>query len=213
MNKGIFISFEGPDGVGKTTQLKLLADTLIQQGYDVLCTREPGGTKIGDKIRRILLDPDNREMAARTEAMLYMADRAQHVAERILPAMNEGKIVLTDRFSDSTIVYQGAARGLSYDDLKRLDTFSTQGLTPDVTILLDADAPSIEARLSKRRVLDRLEQETDTFHKKVRRGFLTLAAQETKRIHLIDARASVESISEQIVQLVYGCIRRAGSAD
>jgi dTMP kinase len=139
----ILITFDGPDGGGKTTQLALLAEHLRRSGRTVRCTREPGGTALGDRIRDLLLDPANAEMAPCTEALLYMAARAQHVAEVVAPALARGEVVLSDRFADSTLVYQGAARRLAREDLVAINRFATGGVVPDLTILLDGDAATL----------------------------------------------------------------------
>lgn len=199
---GIFISFEGPDGVGKTTQLKLLADYLRGQGQVVRCTREPGGTAIGDKIRSLLLDPANSEMGARTEALLYMAARAQHVTEFIAPALAQGEIVLTDRYADSTFVYQGVARKLTTAELVSINDFATDGIEPDLTILLDAEVRMLSNRRSRRGVQDRIERETMLFHEAVRRGFLELAATKPDRIRVISAADNIEVIHKAIVAVI-----------
>lgn len=191
---GIFISVEGPDGAGKTTQMELLTNWLAAQGWETVRTREPGGTPIADKIRALLLDPAHREMTARAEALLYMAARAQHTAELIRPAMARGAAVISDRYADSTLVYQGVARGLSRDDLLTLNKFATESLTPDLTLLLDGDVERLSARISRRGTRDRLDGETLEFHRQVRRGFLALAAQEPERIRVIDAEGPVTTV-------------------
>ena len=171
---GFFISVEGPDGAGKTTQMDLLAGWLSRQGLEVVRTREPGGTVIADKIRALLLDPAHREMTPRAEALLYMAARAQHTAQLIRPAMQRGAAVVSDRYADSTLVYQGVARGLSRADLACLNGFATEALTPDLTLLLDGDVERLSARISRRGEQDRMESESLEFHRQVRQGFLAL---------------------------------------
>ena len=191
---GFFISVEGPDGAGKTTQMDLLAAWLSQQGLEVVRTREPGGTVIADKIRALLLDPAHREMTPRAEALLYMAARAQHTAQLIRPAMQRGAAVVSDRYADSTLVYQGVARGLSRADLTWLNSFATEALTPDLTLLLDGDVEKLSARISRRGEQDRMESESLEFHRQVRRGFLALAADEPERIKVVDAEQPVETV-------------------
>lgn len=199
---GIFISFEGPDGAGKTTQLRLLAKYLEERGQTVRCTREPGGTTIGDAIRALLLDPANDGMTSRAEALLYMAARAQHVGELIAPALARGEIVLSDRYADSTIVYQGIARKLSRAELLAINDFATSGLKPQLTILLDCPRYMLCGRMDERGTKDRIEQEADTFHEQVRQGFLTLAAEQPTRFRIIDASCSVEKVHHAIVNVI-----------
>lgn len=202
MMAGLFITFEGPDGAGKTTQLTLLADYLRGHGLTVHCTREPGGTLIGDKIRHLLLDPANQGMSPRAEALLYMAARAQHVAEMILPALSRGEVVLSDRYADSTIVYQGVARQLEFDDLRTINDFAAAGLVPHLTILLDAEIGLLSGRLADRGGQDRIEQESAGFHERVRQGFRELAAAEPGRIKLVPAVGKVQDIHVEVVKRV-----------
>ena len=201
--RGAFITFEGPDGGGKTTQVRLLQQSLAKKGYKVLCTREPGGTQIGDAIREILLDPTYHEMSARTEALLYMAARAQHVAEKILPALAKGQVVISDRYADSTLVYQGAARKLGAGELKRLNDFAAGNLTPDMTILLDGVPDVLFTRTARRGQVDRIEREGLAFQERVRNGFLTLARQEPQRIKIVSALGSKNGVHQQIVKIIH----------
>ncbi len=205
---GVLITFEGPDGGGKTTQLGLLAEHLRGRGCTVLCTREPGGTALGDKIRGLLLDPANREMAARTEALLYMAARAQHVAEVIAPALARGEVVLSDRFADSTLVYQGAARQLTRGELAAINAFATGGVAPDLTILLDGDAGMLGGRLAGRGGADRIEREADAFHASVRQGFRELAAAEPERVKPVAAGGTVAEVQAAVVRIVEEFLHR-----
>ena len=198
MQKGLFITIEGPDGAGKTTQLHKLAEWLTKQGRQVICTREPGGTAIGDKIRVLLLDNGNAEMAPRTEALLYMAARSQHVAELIRPALADGKVVLSDRYSDSTLVYQGVARQLSSKELIQVNQFATAGLKPDLTILLDGETTPLLERLHSRGAKDRMESETIEFHEKVRDGFLELAASEPERFRVVNGSGDIDTVQAAI---------------
>lgn len=199
---GIFITFEGPEGSGKTTQAKLLKDYLEKNGYQVLYTREPGGTSIGKKIRALLLSPENREMREKTELFLYAADRSQHVEEVIRPALLEGKVVLCDRFIDSTVAYQGYGRCLDMQTIVELNKQATGGLKPDLTILLDIDAGSGLGRaLSickdglEEGAGDRIEQEKEEFHQKVRNGFLRLTQKEPERVKIVDASLRVQEVA------------------
>jgi len=199
----VFITFEGPDGSGKTTQARLLAEWLGEQGYEVVLTREPGGTDIGDQIRVVLHDPRNTAMDARTEILLYSASRAQHVAERIRPALAAGKIVISDRYADSTLAYQGYGRGLDLETLQRVTTFATGGLKPDLTLYLDVPP---EAGLQRRQLggveWNRLDAETLEFHQRVRAGYLELARQGPERWVIIDAARSIEEGQAEIRVLV-----------
>ena len=174
MKKGCFITMEGVDGSGKTTQLQLTARYLLDRGYEVVTTREPGGTKLAERIRNIVLDAD-AAVNPRTEVLLYLAARAEHVEKVIRPALEEGKIVLCDRFADSTMVYQGFVRGVEIDKVKALCAFAADNVQPELTILLDAAPEALLQRRADRGVQDRFEQEGLDFQKKVRDGFLLLA--------------------------------------
>lgn len=203
--KGVFITFEGPDGAGKTTQLNLLANYLQQGGYKVLSTREPGGTPLAEGIRGLLLSPWGEEIYGLTEVFLYAASRVQHVREKILPALAEGKVVLCDRFTDSTLAYQGYGRGIELELLYRLNDLATGGLKPAVTLLLDLPPEEGLRRAKKGKegiVRDRLEQEALAFHHRVRQGFLDLARQEPERIKVIDARQPVEKVFAEVLAAV-----------
>lgn len=196
MKRGIFITFEGPDGSGKTTQIQRLSDVLTQQGFSILVTREPGGTVIGEKIRDIVLDPRHEEMDPVTEALLYAASRAQHVAEVIRPALEEGKAVICDRFMDSSIVYQGYGRKIG-DPVRLVNEIAVAGLVPDLTYLLLVD-PDEGKRRMETGYLDRLELEQIEYHREVYQGYLKLAEQNPKRIRMIDGNRSIEEISQEI---------------
>jgi len=200
--RGLFITFEGIEGCGKSTQVELLKANLEAKGCTVEVTREPGGTAISEEIRNILLDPAHGEMSPIAELLLYQASRAQHVSERIRPALESGTIVVCDRFYDSTTAYQGAGRGLPRQDLKRLHTLATGGLSPDLTILIDLDAETGLTRVKNVRESDRMEQESLAFHNRVREGFLKLADQETERIKVVDGGPPQEKIAAEILLLV-----------
>lgn len=205
---GFFISFEGPDGVGKTTQLKLAAEYLRKRGSIVNCTREPGGTAAGNQIRDLLLNSAYGSICPRAEALLYMAARAQHVDEIIRPALGRGEIVLSDRYSDSTIVYQGIARKLAKSELEAINAFATGGLMPDLTILFDCGPDFLRQRMSCRGAKDRIEQEAQEFHESVRKGFLELAAAQTERIRLVDAAGSVDGVHRAVVAVLEEFLNR-----
>ena len=198
---GVFIAFEGGDGSGKSTQARLLADWLRDaEGHEVVLTREPGATPLGVTLREVLLGHGN-DVSARTEALLFAADRAQHVATVVRPAVARGAIVVTDRYSDSSIAYQGAGRSLDSDDVARLSRWATEGLTPDLTVLLDLDpmlSQARRARDSQRSGDDRLESLPDDFHQRVRAGFLDLARREPHRYLVLDAGESVDDIADRV---------------
>jgi len=200
--KGLFISFEGIEGTGKTIQSKLLCEYLIKKGFKVLLTEEPGGTRIGRTIRDILLSVDNIEITPLTELFLYNASRIQHIKEVILPAIKQGMVVITDRFSDSTVAYQGYGRGIELHLINSFEHIATEGLRPDKTILLDLD---VEIGLQRNKGInkeDRIELEDITFHKRVRDGYYALAAKEPERIHVIDASKSIEHVHGSIKNVV-----------
>ncbi|MEK6673784.1 MAG: dTMP kinase [Nitrospirota bacterium] len=205
--KGLFISFEGIEGTGKTTQARLLAEYLKARGQDVLLTEEPGGTQIGKRIREVLLNVEHREMGSLTELLLYNASRAQHIHELILPALKAGKVVITDRFSDSTTAYQGYGRGIDLKLLKSLDNIATGGFRPDLTCLLDLDAETGLRRNRGANKIDRLELEEIDFHKRVKDGFLKLAEKEHGRIRVIDASGNVNDIQNRIRETVEGFLK------
>ena len=197
MKKGIFISFEGPDGSGKSTQVGLLAEHCRRLGYTVRLTREPGGTPISEKIRDILLDTGNSEMAGWTEAFLYAASRAQHVREVIIPAVEAGEVVICDRFMDSSIAYQGYARGLG-EGVRTINEIAVQGMMPDLTFFMDLDPAVGKARVYALGHPDRLEQEALDFHRRVYEGYRQLSGIYKDRYLTIDAEKSVEEIANEI---------------
>jgi dTMP kinase len=193
---GLFLAFEGGEGVGKTTQARLIAIWLREQGYDVVSTSEPGATKIGMRLRALLLDTAHSGMSSHCEALLYAADRAEHVAKVIDPALERGAVVITDRYIDSSLAYQGAGRGIPTADIARLNSWATDGRTPDLTVLLDM-APEI-GRSRHARSADRIEAEPVEFHRRVRAGFLVLAHAEPDRYLVLDATTPAEEITERI---------------
>jgi dTMP kinase len=198
----LFITFEGIEGCGKTTQIKRLTRNLEKEGVRCKATLEPGGTAVGRKIRRILLDSRNRTLTPLAELMLYEADRAQHVEELIKPALNQGFWVLSDRFFDATVVYQGFARGQDGKLIGALNEKATQGLVPDLTFLLDCPVEVGLARATSRnnKGQDRFEQEKIAFHRKVREGYLELARKDRKRYVVIDATQSAGDLEKEILE-------------
>lgn len=200
--KGRFISFEGIEGTGKTTQARLLADYLSDRGFAVVVTEEPGGTPIGLRIREVLLKIEHTEMQGVTELLLYNADRCQHIHELILPSLLDGLILITDRFSDSTLAYQGFGRAIDTNTISTLDRIATGGLKPDLTLLLDIDASAGLRRNRGANKVDRLEREDLAFHEKVRAGFLELARREPGRIKVIDASGGIEEIRTNVTEAV-----------
>jgi dTMP kinase len=206
----MFITFEGPDGCGKTTQITLLAKYLSEQGHAVCHTREPGGTSIGEQVRGILHSQDNQEMVSQAEILLYSASRAQLVAERIIPALDAGTIVLCDRYYDSTLAYQGYGRGLDLETLGKITRFATQGLKPDLTLYLDIDP---EAGLRRRQMdheaeWNRLDALALDFHRRVHEGYQRLMEAEPGRWVRVDAARPVEVIQSEIRQIVIGKLGR-----
>lgn len=202
MNKSIFISMEGPDGAGKSTQIALLKDYLSTKGYDIIITREPGGTIISEKIRNIILDKDHKEMADNTELLLYTAARAQLVEEVIKPALASGKAVISDRFVDSAAVYQGIARNMGIDQVYAVNEYALQGLMPDVTIMLLLSAEEGIRRKKCQADLDRMEAEGLEFHRKVVDGYRMLAERFPERIASIDATKDVETIHKEMIAII-----------
>jgi len=206
--KGTFITFEGIEGSGKSTQIALLANHLTSKGIRIVLTREPGGTPIGDQVRKILLDPAHENLDPVAELLLYAASRAQHIKEIIAPALSAGVTVLCDRFSDATVAYQGYGRGLDIENIRLLDTMVTAGTRPDLTILFDIEAAAGVARArgrNSRQGLDgeaRFENEEIAFHHRVRRGYHALAEAEQGRIRIIDASASPAAVHEQVARIV-----------
>lgn len=201
MMKGIFITFEGIDGTGKTTQQHLVAQVLRDRGYDVVESREPGGTQLAESVRKLVLDA-SLPLTTDTQTLLYLAARSEHVDKLLRPSLAAGKIVICDRFSDSTLVYQGLAQGKSItelDTLRQLNAFATGGLVPDLTLVFDASPEALLARRVQRGVSDRYEQQGLEFQQHLRAGFLQLAKHEPQRIKLIDAGGNVEEVSRAVL--------------
>jgi dTMP kinase len=205
--RSLFLTFEGMDGSGKTTQMRRLAERLRAHGREVLETAEPGGTRIGIEIRRILLDAENRELGPTAEMLLYFACRAQNVDEWIMPALAAGKIVLSDRFTDSTLVYQGCGRGLGAETVMTLDRIACRGLVPDLTVLIDIDAETSLARAHARNASKphretRMDEQSLEFHRNVYEAYHALAASEPHRFRVIDGRAAIEPMADEIWKAV-----------
>ena len=200
----MFITIEGPEGSGKSTATETVINKLRELGYDVLKTREPGGTPISEQIRNVILDKDNKVMDGRTEALLYAAARRQHLVESVWPAVKEGKIVICDRYIDSSLAYQGGARGLGIDNIVDINMFATDNTWPDLTLLFDIP-PEIgleRISLNKNREVNRLDLETLEFHKKVRQTFLDLAEKYSERFVIIDASKSREEVAQDALNAI-----------
>jgi dTMP kinase len=209
ISRGLFITFEGMDGSGKTTQMHRLAVRLRGLGRTVLETAEPGGTPIGMKIRRILLDSANQELSPSAELLLYFASRAQNVDEWIAPALDRGEVVLADRFTDSSLVYQGCGRGLGAEAVVELDRIACRGLKPGLTILVDIDAETSLARARARNIAEphcetRMDDQSIGFHRQVYLAYHALAAREPERVKLVDGRAGIDEIECEIWNIVSG---------
>lgn len=208
--KGIFISFEGIEGSGKSTQASLLSKYLSEKGYETVLTAEPGGTPISLRIREILLSLDNKNMTHMTELLLYNAARVQHIHELIMPALNRGAFVITDRFTDSTYAYQGYGRGISLNLLDKIDLIATNNLRPNLTFLLDLDVEIGLMRNKGINKIDRLELENIEFHRKVRAGYLVLAKKEPDRIKIVDASLECNRVYEKIISIITNYITQHG---
>ncbi len=200
--RGKFITLEGPDGSGKSTMLKLIEEYLKDNKIDYITSREPGGTKIGEDIRKIILDVNNKNMSNETEALLYAASRAQHVSEKILPAIEEGKLVLCDRFLLSSLAYQGVGRDLGIDEVKLINDFGTKGLVPDLILFFHVDPEVTLMRKTKNLGGDRLEQEGVNFHNKVYNGYMELLDKYPENIEVIDATKPIDEVLEQALSKI-----------
>ncbi|MEG0076822.1 dTMP kinase [Anaerorhabdus sp.] len=210
MNKGIFITFEGPDGSGKTTVSKGVYDKLVKSGIDAIYTREPGGIEIAEKIRDIILDPKHTTMDAKTEALLYAASRRQHLVEKVKPALEEGKVVICDRFVDSSLAYQGCGRHLGVDEVWSINNFAIEGFMPKKTIYLDLSAEDGLKRIENRAFKDRLDQETIQFHHDVQDGYKKIVEKFKDRMIIVDASKSVEEVVDTAFDRVMEIIHDQG---
>ena len=205
MSKGFLVSLEGPEGAGKTSVLEALIPILEDRGIEVLSTREPGGVLIGEKIREVILDPSHTEMDPKTELLLYIASRRQHLVEKVLPALAAGKLVIMDRFIDSSVAYQGFGRGLDIEAIDWLNEFATDGLKPDLTLYFDIEVEEGLARIAANsdREINRLDMEGLDLHRKVRQGYLSLLEKEANRIVKIDASLSLDQVIENTQELLF----------
>ena len=212
---GAFITFEGIDGCGKSTQLRLLADKLIARGLPVISTREPGGTPLGKKLRAALLDV-SEQVDPLTELLVFAADRAQHVRMHLRPALDQNQVVLSDRYADATVAYQGAGRGFDPKLIREIVELATGGLKPDLTLLFDLSVPESSVR-TRRRVArkrtDRLDIEAAEFHTRVRDAYLEIAEREPDRFRVIDARGSVEQTHKAVMEIVIPFLKDRGLVD
>ncbi len=200
--KGLFITFEGGEGAGKTTLIESLVHSLTSSGYRILKTREPGGTELGEEVRHLLLQERKEKMSPFAELALFLASRAQHVREVIFPALTLGYIVLCDRFNDSSIAYQGIARNLGKEKVAAACHFFSEGLIPDLTFYLDIDPFQGIQRVKKNRKPDRIEGETLSFHETIREAYLTLQREQSKRIYLLDATLSKEIVYQEALEVI-----------
>lgn len=203
MKKGLFITLEGADGCGKTTQLNLLKEYLTSKGYEIVVTREPGGKGLGEKLREILLNYDG-EVSDRCEAFLYLADRAQNIDTIIKPAINSGRIVLCDRHTDSSVAYQGYGREQNIDNINMLNELAVNGVHPDLTIVFDIDTETSMARVGAEK--DRLESAGIEFHKRVRNGYLEIAKKNPQRIKVVDASQTIEDVQRDVIKIIEGVL-------
>jgi dTMP kinase len=199
---GLLITLEGPDGSGKSTLVNLLSSYLQEKGYEIILTREPGGTKIGEKIRDIILDNENIDMSYTTEALLYAASRAQHVYEKIIPGLRDGKIIICERFVHSSLVYQGIGRGLGIEKIKEINDFAIQGVKPDITLFFDIDPEVALERKINKNTGDRLEREDIAFHRKVYEGYLKIKEMYPDEIKIIDANKTIDEIFTQVKNII-----------
>lgn len=206
--KGLFISFEGNDGSGKSSALQNVLNTLKALNYDVIYSREPGGSPIAEQIRTLILDPNNLGMDAKTEALLYAASRREHITKTILPALRDGKIVLCDRFLDSSLAYQGYSRGIGIEEVYQMNQFATENLLPDLTIFVCVKPEIGMSRIKKdERALDRLEMEKMDFHQKVYEGYLKVLDKFSNRIILVNGEQSQEQVLNEVLAIVLNFIK------
>lgn len=199
---GIFITLEGPDGSGKTTIAKKLINSLEEKGFSCVHTREPGGIDIAEQIRNVILDPKNVAMDARTEALLYAASRRQHLVEKVFPALKDNKIVVCERFLDSSLAYQGYGRNLGFDEVLKINEFAIEGRFPDLTIYLDIDEEEGLNRIGDRAFKDRLDRESIDFHHRVKEGYKEVLRRFKDRIVVVDASKSIEEVNDECLKII-----------
>ena len=207
---GLFVTIEGVEGCGKTTIGKMIVDKLISDGYEVIYTREPGGIEIAEQIRKVILDVNNTNMDARTEALLYAASRRQHLVEKVIPALKENKVIICDRFVDSSLAYQGYARELGVEDILNVNMYATEGTFPDLTLLFDLDPEVGLARINANanREVNRLDLEKISFHEKVRNGYLDLENLEPNRVKKVDASKTIEEVFNDAYSLILEALNK-----
>jgi dTMP kinase len=203
MKKTGFITFEGPDGSGKTTISRKVVEALMQEGYDVVYTREPGGIEIAEEIRNVILDPKNTKMDVRTEALLYAASRRQHLVEKILPALEAQKLVICDRFVDSSLAYQGIGRGIGVDEVFQINLFAIDHHMPELTLYLDVHAQTGLSRITSRKFKDRLDREDVSFHLDVVKGYEQVVERFKDRIVKIDANRTIDEIVKEALRIIH----------
>lgn len=204
--KGLFITFEGPDGSGKTTIATRVVEELKKKGFEVVHTREPGGIDIAEQIRNVILDPKNTRMDGKTEALLYAASRRQHLVERVYPALNNGQIVICERFLDSSLAYQGYGRQLGFDEILSINAFAIDGTYPDKTIYLAIDEEKGLERIKDRSFKDRLDKESIDFHHRVSEGYREVLRRFSDRICIIDASNDIETVTSDCLNVIMGLI-------
>lgn len=202
MKKGSFIVFEGPDGSGKTTVCDIVCQKLRDKGFDIVHTREPGGIDIAEQIRAVILDPKNTAMDSRTEALLYAASRRQHLVEKVLPAINDGKIVICERFVYSSLAYQGKARGIGYEGVKAINDFAIEGCKPDITIYLDVDEKVGQSRIDTRGNKDRLDAESLNFHHLVNEGYKEIISLYKDNVKIVDANKNIDAVVDNSLAII-----------
>jgi dTMP kinase len=209
MKRGIFITMEGPEGAGKTTALHMVGEALTNIGYEVVITREPGGIPISEQIREVILNKENTAMDGRTEALLYAAARRQHLVEKVVPALERGAIVLCDRFIDSSLAYQGYARGLGIEEVYSINQFAIDGVMPELTVYFDIDPAEGLKRVysNQAREVNRLDLETLAFHEKVRDGYRLVMEKWRNRFFVVDASKSVEEVVETVYRRIGGLLQ------
>lgn len=202
MQKGSFIVFEGPDGSGKTTVCDIVCQKLKDKGFDIVHTREPGGIDIAEQIRAVILDPKNTAMDSRTEALLYAASRRQHLVEKVIPAINDGKIVICERFVYSSLAYQGKARGIGYEGVKAINDFAIEGCKPDITIYLDVDEKTGQSRINGRGNKDRLDAESINFHHLVNEGYKEIISLFKDNVKIVDATKDIDTVVDNSLAII-----------